>query len=84
MARKIIIPSNSIALAGTDDIDLSVTVEAASAFPGVVASDESMRSALTELSRNDALFICARINTIVSGFDGTMSRLDRQRAALTL
>jgi hypothetical protein len=84
MARRIIIPSSSIALAGTDDIDLSVTVEVASAFPGVVASDESMRSALSELSRNDALFFCARINTIVSGFDGTMSRLDRQRAALTL
>ena len=43
-----------------------------------------MLSALAELSRDDALFFCARINAIVSGFDATISRMDRQRAALAL
>ncbi|MDP9007496.1 MAG: hypothetical protein M3N91_02110 [Pseudomonadota bacterium] len=84
MVGKIINPFALPASAASYDIDMSVTVEAASVFPGLVASDASMKVALSDLSRNDALFFCARINTIVSGFGGSISRLDRQRAALAL
>jgi hypothetical protein len=43
-----------------------------------------MSAALAELSRDDALFFCARVNAVVSGFGPEFSRLDRQRRALTL
>jgi len=83
MEGKILIPSN-VPSGGASDIDLSVTVEVASAFPGVVASEESMQEALSHLSRNDALCVCAAINAIVSGFNGATPRSERQRAALAL
>lgn len=43
-----------------------------------------MLAALAELSRDDALCYCARLNAIVSGFDGTTDRVERQRKALAL
>jgi len=67
-----------------DTVEMTVTLEVGAAFPGVIASGTSMRDALAELSRDDALFFCARVNAIVSGFAGAMTRLERQRAALTL
>jgi hypothetical protein len=64
--------------------NITVTLDVGAAFPGVMATAEAMLETLSELSRNDALFFCARLNAIVSGFGGTMSRLDRQRTAVAL
>ena len=63
-----------------DSLALLVTVEAV--FPGVTASEESMREALASLSRDDALFTCARINAMVSGFGPSLSNHERQKAAI--
>ena len=42
-----------------------------------------MRAALAELSRDDALFFCARINAIVSGFSPNRSIVARQQRVLS-
>ena len=42
-----------------------------------------MRGALAELSRDDALFFCARINAIVSGFSPNRSIVARQQRVLS-
>ena len=83
MTGRIVSPS-AATTGGALDIDMSVTVEVAAAFPGEVATEESMLRALSHMSRDEALIICAKINSIVSGFSGTTSRMDRQRAALAL
>lgn len=41
-----------------------------------------MRAALAELSRDDTLFFCARINGIVSGFSPNRSIVARQQRVL--
>src|ERR1700678_1786612 len=64
-----------------DSLALLVTVDAI--FTGVTASEESMRAALTTLSRDDALFTCARINAMVSGFGPAISNHQRQNAAIS-
>jgi hypothetical protein len=38
------------------DIEMTVTLDVGAAFPGVTASEDSMREVLARLSRNDALF----------------------------
>ena len=63
---------------------ITLTLDVGAAFPGVTATEETMLRTLSELSRNDALIFCAKVNVLVTGFAGTMSRLDRQRAAIAL
>jgi hypothetical protein len=67
----------------TQHADMTVTLEVGAVFPGTTSNEASMKEALAGLSRNDALLYCARVNAIVSGFGGAVSRLDRQRTALS-
>jgi hypothetical protein len=47
--------------------------------PGQKGDARAMITALATLSRDDALFACARANTLAVGFDMTVSHTDRQR-----
>src|SRR5450432_565784 len=47
--------------------------------PGVSADEAAMRAALGELSSDDALFFCARINALVSGYSPRLTSMERQR-----
>jgi hypothetical protein len=40
---------------------------------GVRADEETMKAILATLTRDDALFHCARVNTIATGFDAMVS-----------
>src|ERR1700728_2971569 len=62
-----------------DDISVLVTVEAL--FPGASASEAAMLDTLKGLSRDDALFTCARINAVVSGFGPEKRHSQRQTQA---
>ena len=62
--------------------DLSAMVTIRSLEPDVEPNEPNMRLALASLSRDDALFFCARINAIVSGFGPEASHLQRQRLAI--
>jgi hypothetical protein len=64
--------------------DITVALDVAAAFPAVTPTQEAMLETLSALSRNDALIFCAKVNSLVSGFAGTASRPERQRAALAL
>ncbi len=81
---NIVLPPTPFASPQPDHGELTVTLEVGATFPGISPSEESMRAALSELSRDDALFFCARVNALISGFDGATDRLDRQRKALAL
>ncbi len=48
--------------------DLSVFVPPDAIYPGLPADESALIELLSGLSRNDTLLICARLNTIVSGF----------------
>ena len=52
-------------------------------FPGVRGTQRELMQLLATLSRDDTLFHCARINTIVSGF-GDFDNVPRQQQALNL
>lgn len=52
----------------TQENEPTVTVDLGTVFSGVTASEQSMRAALAEVSRDDALFFCARMDAVVSGF----------------
>lgn len=64
-----------------DSLALIVSVDAI--FTGTTASEESMSAALKTLTRDDALFTCARINAMVSGFGPDLSNHHRQNAAIS-
>jgi hypothetical protein len=59
------------------DIAIFVTVDAV--FPGTTADEPTMLATLAKLSRDDALFTCARINAVVSGFAPGHSRSHHER-----
>ena len=59
--------------------DIAVFVTVDTLFPGATADESALRAALQSLSRDDALFTCARINAIVSGFAPQRSQYERQR-----
>jgi hypothetical protein len=65
-----------------DSLALLVSVDAL--FTGATASEESMHAALATLSRDDALFTCARINAMISGFGPALSNHQRQNAAIRM
>ena len=60
---------------------MTVTIDVGAAFPGVTESEAAMRETLAELSRNDALFFCARA---MPWCRVSAVRLDRQRASLAM
>lgn len=62
--------------------DLAVLVIVGAIFPGTEATEAEMRVALAELSRDDALFTCARVNAMVSGFGPNLTHHQRQEAAV--
>ncbi len=62
--------------------EIEMYVDLGSVFPGESATSESLQEILTTLSRDDALFFCARLNIQVSGHSLTIPPMDRQRHAL--
>jgi hypothetical protein len=64
------------------DVAVFVTVDAL--FPGATADENMLRETLRALSRDDALFTCARINAVVSGFGPGRSVHARQTQAAQL
>jgi hypothetical protein len=52
----------------TQENEQTVTVDLETVFSGVTASEQSMRAALADVSRDDALFFYARMDAVVSGF----------------
>ena len=59
--------------------DVAVLVTASVVFPGTAADESAL---LTQLSRDDALCICAKLNAIVSGFAPGHSLYQRQDEAV--
>ena len=51
---------------------------------GVRADEETMKAILATLTRADALFHCARVNTIATGFDARVSSIERQRRLVAM
>jgi hypothetical protein len=64
------------------DIATIVTVDAL--FPEAAVDEAAMREGLSHLSRDDALFTCARFNAIVSGFGPNRPVHQRQDQAVSL
>lgn len=64
------------------DIGVYVTVDAV--FPAETPNAIAMCAAIAQLSRDDALFTCARINAIVSGFGPQRDNRERQRHAMSM
>lgn len=67
-----------------DVTDLVALVTIQSLEPDVEPNEANIRLALTQLSRDDALFFCARINAIVTGFGAEENHLQRQRQAIQM
>jgi len=63
-----------------NEIGLFVPVE--EVFPGMTADEGTLLSLLRELSRDDTLFMAARLNTIISG-PGDFEVRSRQQQALS-
>ena len=63
-----------------NEVGLFVPVE--EVFPGMTASEPTLLSLLESLSRDDTLFMAARLNTIVSG-PGDFDMQPRQQQALS-
>jgi hypothetical protein len=62
--------------------EIAVTVPVGALFPGVVADESSLLAALAELSRDDALFFCGRLNAMVSGLGAHRGHQERQADAV--
>lgn len=60
-------------------INIAVMIGHADLTGGVRADEEAMKAILASLTRDDALFHCARLNTIATGFDAMVSSIERQR-----
>jgi|HubBroStandDraft_6_1064221.scaffolds.fasta_scaffold93533_2 hypothetical protein len=58
---------------------LGVMVDYAAISGGVRGDERAMMNALSSLTRDDALFHCARVNTIATGFDPILSHAERQK-----
>lgn len=69
-------------MAPTQESEIAVTVTVEALFPGVNADEAALRAALAELSRDDALFFCGRLNALVSGFGPQRTDAERQIDAL--
>lgn len=69
-------------MAQMQESDIAVTVTVEALFPGVVADEAALLAALAELSRDDALFFCGRLNALIAGFGPHRNDVERQTAAL--
>jgi hypothetical protein len=58
---------------------IGVMVDYAAIAQGARGDEQAMLAALSSLTREDALIHCARVNTIATGFDPTLSLVERQR-----
>ena len=58
---------------------IGVMVDFAAIAQGAPGDEQAMLTALSSLTRDDALFHCAKVNTIATGFDPNLSHADRQR-----
>jgi hypothetical protein len=67
------LPSNIAIMAGHADLTGDVR-----------ADEETMKAILAMLTRDDALFHCARVNTIATGFDAMVSPIERQRRLVAM
>jgi hypothetical protein len=67
-----------------NESDIAITVTVDAVFPDTRADESAMRAALTPLSRDDALFTCARINAVVSGFSPGRTVHQRQTQAVKM
>ena len=65
-------------------LDIATLVTADAVFPGTPADETALHEALAQLSRDDALFTCARLNAIVSGYGPERSLHQRQDQAVSL
>lgn len=68
----------------SDLSETSVFVPADAIFAGCRADEATLLNLLSGLSRDDTLLICARTNTIITGFGPKLSALERQRKACEL
>jgi len=66
-----------------NDSDVALLVTASALFPGTPADESALLTQLTQLSRDDALCICAKLNAIVSGFAPARSLYERQDEAVS-
>jgi len=66
-----------------NDSDVALLVTASALFPGTPADESALLTQLTQLSRDDALCICAKLNAIVSGFAPGRSLYERQDEAVS-
>ena len=67
------LPNNIVIMAGHADL-----------AGGVRADEEAMKAILATLTRDDALFHCARVNAIATGFDAMVSSIQRQRRLVAM
>jgi len=81
-----ILPTRRAPLLGRDGrtgpSELGLYVPPEEVFPGVTASESALIDLLATLSRDDTLFQCARLNTIISG-PGDSDIKPRQEQALS-
>lgn len=63
--------------------EVGLFVPVGEVFPGMKGTQRELMQLLAMLSRDDTLFQCARINTIVSGF-GDFDNVPRQQQALNM
>jgi hypothetical protein len=63
--------------------EVGLFVPADAVFPGTESSERSLIDVLSTLSRDDTLFFCARVNTLVSG-PGDFDFKGRQQRALSM
>src|SRR6266478_5330176 len=71
-------------MAKMQESDIAVTVTVDAVYPGVGADEPTLLATLAELSRDDALFYCGRLNTLISGFGPHRNNHERQTAAVNL
>lgn len=68
-------------ITSASEVELFVPVD--EVFPGTEPNERTLVQVLVTLSRDDTLFQCARINTLISGF-GDFDTKPRQQQALNL
>lgn len=67
----------------TEKTELGILLPLKAVYPSIPATEESLIEILSQLSRNDTMLNCARINSIISG-SGPGTPRDRQTRVLSL
>lgn len=50
--------------------EVEMFVDVGAVYEGVVSNIDSLRSALADLSRDDTLLYCAKLNALITGMEG--------------